>query len=220
MAERKLLERVSVIDALTKAFTEEIVNGLLEPGFQCRDTTMAEKYGVSRNSVREAFSILVEQGLLKKKANRGFFVPIFTARDIRELYGARLIIELEAIETLASRREVTCAMYTAVDLLKERTTKDMRSRVLDADMQFHLEIVASLHNERISQIHRKLYMEILMINLQPHQFFPIDYTISEHERVIATILTGDSQAARQVLKDHLTISIERQIAEMESRKSD
>ena len=85
-----VLNRVSTVDALIQAFSNEIINGAWEPGVYCKDTDMAEKYGVSRNSVREAFSVLVEKGLLKRRNNKGFFVPVLGEEDVRELYEARL----------------------------------------------------------------------------------------------------------------------------------
>ena len=205
MKQQKVLNRISTVDALVQTFSKEIINGIWEPGDQCKDTVMAEKYGVSRNSVREAFSILVEQGLLKKRANKGFFVPVFDEREIRELYEARMMIEMAAIEQLAKKREVP------------QNPQDPRSCIMDSDMDFHMGLVESLENTRVKAMLEKLFMEIAIINRQPHLFFSIQFIISEHEQIIDAILAGDVEAARSIIKKHLEFSLERQIEEMKPK---
>lgn len=217
MKEQKVLNRISTVDALTHTFAKEIINGIWEPGDQCKDTVMAEKYGVSRNSVREAFSILVEQGLLKKRANKGFFVPVFDEKEIRELYEARAMIEMAAIEFLAEKREVPAKMYEALESLKAQTTTDLRSCILDADFDFHMGLVEALGNSRVKAMFEKLFREIMIINRQPHLFFSIQFIISEHEIIIETILAGDTEAAKQIIKKHLDVSIDRQIGQMNQK---
>ena len=217
MMKTEKLNRISTVEALTQTFAREIINATWEPGEQCKDTVLAEQYGVSRNSVREAFAILVEQGLLKKKANRGYFVPVFSVRDVRELYEARMLIELEAIEVRTKNREVTQEMHDAIEALCAMTTDDMRSDILEADMRFHMELVRGLNNNRVLEMMKQLYMEIQVINHQPHNFFPIDFIIKEHEKIVDAILSGDVENARRVIREHLVESIDRQIAEMEEK---
>ncbi len=217
MSNKLKLNRVSTVEALTETFTKEIVNGVWEPGLQCKDTVFAEQYGVSRNSVREAFSILAEQGLLRRKINRGYFVPVFQEMAIRELYEARMVIELEAIERLAMNKIVTPKMYEAMDLLSEKTEEDPRSSVLDVDFQFHLEMVKYLNNSKLVEIIQKIYNEIRIVNRQPYMFFPVRLIIREHEEIIRSISNGDSVKARQLLREHLLISIERQLKEYKAK---
>lgn len=213
-----VLNRVSTVDALIQAFSNEIINGAWEPGVYCKDTDMAEKYGVSRNSVREAFSVLVEKGLLKRRNNKGFFVPVLGEEDVRELYEARLVIELAVIEEITKRREVPSGMYEALDSLKLKTEEDLRNYILAPDFDFHMNMVQAIGNSRIMDMFEKLFMETQIINRQPHLYFSIDFIISEHEKIIEKILSGDVNDAKTVMKKHIDISIERQIKELCARK--
>lgn len=43
-------------------------------GSQLRTQPLADKFGVSRSPIREALQLLVDQGLIEQKENRGFFV--------------------------------------------------------------------------------------------------------------------------------------------------
>ncbi|MDD5017310.1 MAG: GntR family transcriptional regulator [Eubacteriales bacterium] len=213
-----ILKRVSTVDALTDIIAKEIVDGAWEPGVQIKDVDMAEKYGVSRNSIREAFSILVEQGLLMKRANRGVFIPELGKQDIYELYNARMVIELEAIEVLTQKREVTDKMYEAIEDLKKQTVENMRSNQLDTDFKFHYSMINALNNGRLSNMANKFFTEIKIINRQPHLFFPVEFIISEHKKIVHAILSGDIAESRKVLREHMILSIDRQVEELEMKQ--
>ena len=210
-----LLQPVSVIDALINTLAQEIINGEWEPGEQLKDIEMAEKYDVSRNSIREAFSILVEKGLLKKRANRGVFVPKFSEDEVIELYNARLVIELEAIDSLTQKREVFPEMLQAVEDMK-LTSEEKRSYYLDSDYQFHICMVKALSNSRLEAYMERLFTEIKIINRQPKMFFAIDYVIKEHNKIMDAIWAGDVRQSRDLMRDHVQQSISRQMAEMQN----
>jgi len=213
-----ILKRVSTVDALTDTIAKEIVDGAWKPGVQLKDIEMAEKYGVGRNSIREAFSILVEQGLLKKRANRGVFIPEFGEQDIYELYNARLVIELEAIEILTCRKEVPERMFEAIGDLKKQTVENMRSNQLDTDFKFHMSMIHALNNNRLTSMANRLFTEIKIINRQPHLFFPVEFIISEHEKITEAILNGDIAGSRKVMREHMAFSIERQLEELKLKQ--
>ena len=69
------LNLVSTVDALIIVITKSILDGSYSPGEQLREADLVSEYKVSRHSIREAFTTLVEQGLLKKEPNRGGLHP-------------------------------------------------------------------------------------------------------------------------------------------------
>lgn len=65
----------------------DIINGVYEPGSQLPgETVLAEKYGVSRNTLRQALTILVEDGLIEKVQGRGTFITYY--KEKREVMNA------------------------------------------------------------------------------------------------------------------------------------
>ena len=72
---------------------ERISGGHLAPGTKLSEHVIAQELGVSRNTLREAFTMLAEESLVDRVPNRGVFVAHPTAGDVREIYNARRIIE-------------------------------------------------------------------------------------------------------------------------------
>lgn len=80
-----------------------INDGQLAPGTHLVEDALASDHDVSRGPVRDAFKVLLAEGLVDNR-RRGFFVRGFTADDIEELYALR-----EAVEQLACRLTITAA---------------------------------------------------------------------------------------------------------------
>lgn len=74
--------------ALSRTIVEQVKLlvkcGELAAGEHVRSQHLADKFGVSRSPIREALEILVRDGLLEQKENRGFFVRDVTPWDLSE----------------------------------------------------------------------------------------------------------------------------------------
>src|SRR5690625_2296713 len=70
-----------------------ICKGSLEPGTKLSEETIAAEFEVSRNTLREAFTILVGEDLAYKVPNRGVFVIDPGVRDVQEIYQTRRFLE-------------------------------------------------------------------------------------------------------------------------------
>jgi DNA-binding GntR family transcriptional regulator len=83
---------------------ERIINGESAPGERLTEPRLAELAGVSRSPVREALRILASEGLVELTPRHGAAVACVGARDARELYGCRLLLEprcaFEAVEAM------------------------------------------------------------------------------------------------------------------------
>ena len=72
---------------------ELIVTGELPPGTHLAAEPIASRLGVSRTPVRNAFSVLLAEGLLEHSVNRGFSVREIPLRDILGAIDMRAVIE-------------------------------------------------------------------------------------------------------------------------------
>jgi DNA-binding GntR family transcriptional regulator len=85
------LQNSSLTTVVQQEIERAILAGEYEPGSKLIEATLAEKMGVSRGPVREAFRMLEEAGLVRTEKNRGVFVrdiPIDEAVEIFDLRAA------------------------------------------------------------------------------------------------------------------------------------
>lgn len=72
---------------------ELIVTGAIPAGTHLAAEPIAARLGVSRTPVRNAFSVLLAEGLLDHSVNRGFSVREITMRDVLGAIDLRAVIE-------------------------------------------------------------------------------------------------------------------------------
>ncbi|MFG2790791.1 GntR family transcriptional regulator [Streptomyces sp. NPDC048419] len=78
------VRRTLLRDRAYEAIRDAIVGGELEPGAVVRDAELAERLGLSRAPVREAFARLVDEGLLESKPQSYTRVTELVAADVRD----------------------------------------------------------------------------------------------------------------------------------------
>ncbi len=76
----------SIVDRTVKRLEDMIVKGKLLPGQQVKEQEIADRLGVSRPPVREAFKLLEAEGLVRREPRRGVFVAELSDQDIWEIY--------------------------------------------------------------------------------------------------------------------------------------
>jgi DNA-binding GntR family transcriptional regulator len=69
-----LLQAHSLTSAVQAEIERLILCGELSPGAKLTEAALAERLGVSRGPIREAFRSLEETGLVRLEKNRGVFV--------------------------------------------------------------------------------------------------------------------------------------------------
>lgn len=184
---------------------------------------LAEKFGTSRPSVREALSALEILGVIESRGGKGNFIkdnlnsPLYERRFKEleeeespfELLEARKAVETEiaglAAEKAASEdiREIE----EALDRM-ENTLNDT-PRVMEFDREFHIAIAKAAHNSILFQMMNYLadgLKESLWVNIKEKSWalpgHPQKY-LEEHTKLLEAIKKGDKKAARRTMYSHL-----------------
>ena len=79
--------------SVATALRQEMSAGNFQPGEQLSEVKVAEQFGCSRNTLREAFTTLAAERLVERIPHRGVFIATPDAAYIRDLFAARAAIE-------------------------------------------------------------------------------------------------------------------------------
>ena len=90
-------------DQVVELLREAILSGKLSPGERIVELRLSKQLGTSQAPVREALALLERQGLVVKAANRGTFVSRLHARELRELFTLRSVLDAFAARLAAER---------------------------------------------------------------------------------------------------------------------
>jgi len=193
----------STAEQVAGVLREAIVDGRLRPGTYLRELPLAERFGVSRNTVREATQILVGEGLVTREMHRGAFVSRLGIDDVRDVYRVRRIVELEAIREVVGR-DLT-GMQTAVKALSQAVEDDDRTAFVDHDLQFHRELVGLMSSSRLGELFDSVAGElrVCLALVGGSSYEDPRVALREHRAILAALEEGDGAAAERLLAEHL-----------------
>jgi DNA-binding GntR family transcriptional regulator len=112
---------------------DAIVAGEIEPGAVVRDADLAERLGLSRAPVREAFSRLVDEGLLESKPQSYTRVTPVVAADVRD--AAAVVGAMHELATRVAVPRLFAADVEAMRAANERFAAAVRSGDVDAALR-------------------------------------------------------------------------------------
>lgn len=180
---------------------------------------LAERFKVSRTSVREAFRALESVGLIEIRPGEGTFVRevsveslieplalvILTQREaVGELFEARQLLE-PSIAGLSARRATKEEIQEMERILDEQAREVEAGRTgLAQDAAFHAAIASSAHNRAITRIVHAL-MDLLTQSREESLQTPGRPSRShqDHRRILEAIRQHDDAGARRAMLDHL-----------------
>lgn len=99
------LPRATFREHIAERLRSAILIGELEPGAALVETTLAERFSVSRAPLREALRQLVEEGLITTVPYTGTRVIDLTVDDVREIHSLRTTLERFAFEQAWPKRD-------------------------------------------------------------------------------------------------------------------
>ena len=165
----------NAVQQIIDAFTEQLIGGRLKPGDQIpTEVELAERFGVARNTVREAIKILVAMGVLEIRRPVGTYVcQGFSSPMISPILYGIILDRGDSYDDLMDLREImeTGTMLTVIrnasdeeiasiavplEALRRACLKKRPAvgEVFSADDAFHETIMKLSHNPAVEQISR------------------------------------------------------------------
>ena len=217
-------------DTIVEQLETMILEGTLEPGQRLPpERVLAEQFGVSRPSLREAVQRLAAKGLLKSRQGGGNYV----AENLGSSFSDPLIPLLEKHpeahrDLLEFRRtlEGDCAYYAAlrateVDLARlgkaweelhacyQNSTAHNLEEEGAADARFHMAIAEASHNVVLLHTMRNLFSMLknnIVTNIggmYAQREETRDMLISQHRALFEAIIEGRAEDARDLSNRHI-----------------
>ncbi|WND21822.1 GntR family transcriptional regulator [Streptomyces violaceus] len=192
--------RTLLRDRAYAAIRDAIVAGEIEPGAVVRDAELAERLGLSRAPVREAFSRLVDEGLLESKPQSYTRVTPLVASDVRD--AAAVVGAMHELVTRVAVPRLKPADIEAMRAANERFaaavgTGDVGA-ALSADDSLH-EVLVRVSGNRAAAATAARYTPLIR-RLERRRFGQGGSCRSAglHERLIEACAAGDVAEAVRV----------------------
>lgn len=184
-----------------------IHSGELAPGDRLVERKLAERLGVSHIPVREALTRLAEERLIIREPRRGARVAALTEQDLEEIASLRIVLEQFMAIRVQERWTDAAAerLQQIIDAMESAEIGDM-PEVLRQDRAFH-EALAELSEHRfLTEINAQLRGRITgFISAANAALPPAEQVehVRSHREIMEAIASGDPDAARTVIAEHV-----------------
>lgn len=203
-----------------RAIANAIFDQRLPSGTKLPEDNLGDIFSVSRTVVRKALYRLSSEKLVEIRPNRGARVAEPSVDEAREVFQSRRVVEAATVEAAIARMT-----NEHLERLKRLVNKDYtahqdstRRRWIRYSGAFHLEVAEIAGNQVLKGFLKELIGRTSLI-IGVYEPVPQTFcTYDEHEVLLETFASGDTQAAVNAMVNHLSICEQR--LGLERRKHD
>lgn len=195
--------RVQVTAILRKA----LFSGEYKSGDELSLTEVAERLGVSRTPVREAFQTLEAEGMIELRMNKGAIVKPLDEKYITDHYEVRILLESEAARRAAERGMAdTDDFLQKLESLQTRMDSVSTEEYEALNLAIHSAIWTAADNERLYKFLSSLWNGPSVGIAAPEREHYIRST-QEHIDILKAIRRQDAEAAQKQMAGHIQRSL-------------
>lgn len=200
----KQIERHQTLrEKILETIREAILKGDLKPGEKVAEPELAERFGISRTPIREAFRQLESEGYLTVIPRKGAVVAALSERDVQEFYAIKSILEGYAAELAAQN-------LTEKDLVKlEAINEKLKEIAKEGDVkafyrvhnEFHDTFLRAADNSKLYELIHQLGMKfsrLRMASLSVSGRMAI--SVEEHDKLLEAFRRNDGKSAESLVK--------------------
>jgi DNA-binding GntR family transcriptional regulator len=206
----RVVTRASTSQQVADVIKEQLLLGQASPGTRLSDRIIATELQVSRNTVREAMTILAAEGLVMKNLHKGVVVADLDIEELRDVYQARRALELAGLRAASTADpQWRTALDEALAVMRQAAAADDLRALLDADRSFHEALVLPIGSKRVQAFYRKVQTEIRLTRAWYGAREDSEVFLRRHQRIGDAIGAADYVLAEKLLSDLIDAGEER-----------
>lgn len=189
---------------LRKAIADADIYATREP-VRLDERTLSETLGVSRTPIREAMTLLEQEGFLRTVPRRGIYIVRKSRREIVEM-----IQMWAALESMAARLATQHASDAEIarlrhmfDNFRDTTPAEHIAEYSDANIAFHQAIVELSKSQIILDTIKNIFVHVRAIRrMTISQSDRAARSIVDHLRIIEALEKRDTELAERLVRQH------------------
>ena len=166
---------------------------------------LSEGLGVSRTPIREAMTLLEQEGFVRTRPRRGIYVVKKTKREIVEI-----ITVMAALESMAARLAAERAsdaeiaeLHELMDRFRSGNDGARLDEYSDANIAFHQAIIKMSGCALLADMTENLFIHMRAIRkITIHQENRAARSIIDHMRIIEALERRDPELAERLAREH------------------
>jgi DNA-binding GntR family transcriptional regulator len=195
--------RRQACEAIKRAITDMDLYG--NPAdIRLDERQLSQELGVSRTPIREALSILEQEGFVRSVPRRGIVVVRKSKHEVIEMISVWAAIESMAARLAAPR--VTEADLAGLRALVDAFKDDPSAQLTEysrANMEFHKAIIGLGGVELMTRLTETLFIHMRAVRaVTMTQDNRAQRSIADHRAIIAALAAHDAEGADRLVREH------------------
>lgn len=206
---RKPIERHQTLrEKILETIRDAILKGTMKPGERVSEPELAERFGISRTPIREAFRQLESEGYLEVIPRKGAVVASLSERDVEEFYAIKIILEGFAARMAAENLSVKDIerLESINDRLQQIAKEGDVKTFFRVHNEFHEVFIKAAGNEKLYEMINHLVLRFKRLRLaslsQPGR---MEISVEEHRNMIQAFKNHDGDRADSLVRHAATI---------------
>jgi DNA-binding GntR family transcriptional regulator len=169
------------------------------------ERALSESLGVSRTPVREAMTLLEQEGFLRMVPRRGIYIVRKSKREIVEMIQMWAALESMAarLATLHATDEEIARLRHMFDQFRDSTPAEHIAEYSNANIAFHQAIVELSKSQIILDTIKNIFIHVRAIRrMTISQSDRASRSIVDHLRIIEALEKRDTELAERLVRDH------------------
>jgi DNA-binding GntR family transcriptional regulator len=197
------IRRSTAASEIAEGLRDRLLSGVYAPGTALAD--LLDVPGAPPPTVRQALGELERDGLIVHSLHRGIEVTRITPDDVRDIYEIRHVLEGAGLAAMMRRRPLDVTwIAAAAERMGEASVAGDGRAVVEADMAFHLALVAAAGSQRLTRAAQGAMMELrLVLAVADRAGDDLPALVADHQYLVDVIRDGSLRKAQAALADHL-----------------
>ncbi|MFD1554520.1 GntR family transcriptional regulator [Paraburkholderia silviterrae] len=169
------------------------------------ERVLSETLGVSRTPVREAMTLLEQEGFLRMVPRRGIYIVRKSKREIVEMIQMWAALESMAarLATIHATDEEIAKLRHMFDNFRDSTPAEHIAEYSDANIAFHQAIVELSKSQLILDTIKNIFVHVRAIRrMTISQSDRASRSIVDHLRIIEALEKRDTELAERLVRQH------------------
>jgi len=191
--------RERIVDSIKEA----VIQGTLKPGERVPEPELAERFGISRTPIREAFRQLETEGFITVTPRKGAIVSPITDKDVRDFYAIKSLLEGYAAM-------VACSKLSEKEVQKMESLNEQMARCAKnndpttfsrIDNQFHNVFLSACGNEKLTKLLHTLVQQFERFRMASISLpGRMNSSVKQHADIIGALRRKDVDLVEELVK--------------------
>ncbi|HEY5672304.1 MAG TPA: GntR family transcriptional regulator [Malonomonas sp.] len=205
----KPIERHQTLrEKILETIRDAILKGTLKPGEKVAEPELAERFGISRTPIREAFRQLESEGYLTVIPRKGAVVTALSEQDVQEFYAIKSILEGYAAELAAARlstKEID-RLEVINDRLRELAKEGDVKAFFRVHNEFHELFLKASGNSKLHELIQQLGLKFNRLRMASLSVKGrMEISVAEHDKLLEAFRKNDGRMAENLVKQTAAI---------------